>query len=124
MKPYPTLRTERWVLREFTLKDAPELHQLAQAWEVARMMLRHPHPYEEGMAEEWISGLRPMFEVGKGTTFALELRQGEHSSAPFRCIRGRRTGRPCWVRRELAYWASGSACLTRAEDTPPRRSQR
>ncbi len=76
MKPYPTLRTERLALREFTLEDAPELHQLAQAWEVARMMLRHPHPYEEGMAEEWISGLRPMFEVGKGTTFALELRQG------------------------------------------------
>ena len=76
MKPYPTLRTERLALREFTLEDAPELHQLAQAWEVARMMLRHPHPYEEGMAEEWISGLSPMFEVGKGTTFALELRQG------------------------------------------------
>jgi [ribosomal protein S5]-alanine N-acetyltransferase len=76
MKPYPTLRTERLALREFTLEDAPELHQLAPAWELARMMLRHPHPYEEGMAEEWISGLRPMFEVGKGTTFALELRQG------------------------------------------------
>jgi [ribosomal protein S5]-alanine N-acetyltransferase len=39
------------------------------------MMLRHPHPFEEGMAEEWISGLRPMFEVGNGTMFAVELRQ-------------------------------------------------
>jgi [ribosomal protein S5]-alanine N-acetyltransferase len=75
MEPYPTLRTERLVLRGFTLEDAPELHRLAQPREVARMMLRHPHPFEEGMAEEWISGLRPMFEVGNGTMFAVELRQ-------------------------------------------------
>jgi ribosomal-protein-alanine N-acetyltransferase len=76
MEPYPTLRTERLVLREFTLEDAPELHRLAQAGEVARMMLHHPHPYEEGTAEQWISGLRPMFEVGYGTTFALVQREG------------------------------------------------
>ncbi len=52
MEPFPELRTERLVLREFTLGDAPELHRLAQARKVARMMLRHPYPYEEGMAEE------------------------------------------------------------------------
>ena len=58
------------------LEDAPELHRLAQAGEVARMMLHHPHPYEEGTAEEWIRGLRPMFESDKGTTFAVVLREG------------------------------------------------
>jgi RimJ/RimL family protein N-acetyltransferase len=58
------------------MADAPELHRLAQSREVARMMLHHPHPYEEGMAEEWIQGLRPMFEAGKGTTFAVVLREG------------------------------------------------
>jgi len=76
MEPYPTLRTERLVLREFTLEVVPELHRLAQAGEVARMMLHHPHPYEEGMAEEWIRGLRPMFESGKATTFAVVLQEG------------------------------------------------
>src|SRR5215212_7088077 len=76
MEPYPTLRTERLVLREFTPEDAPELHRLAHAGEVARMMLHHPHSYEEGTAEQWISGLRPMFEVGYGTTSALVLRKG------------------------------------------------
>jgi hypothetical protein len=42
MGPFPTLRTERLALREFTLVDAPELHRLAQAREIARTMLRHP----------------------------------------------------------------------------------
>jgi ribosomal-protein-alanine N-acetyltransferase len=76
MDPFPTLRTDRLVLREFAMADAPELHRLARSREVARTMLRHPHPYEEGMAEEWIKGLRPMFESGKGTTFAVALREG------------------------------------------------
>jgi RimJ/RimL family protein N-acetyltransferase len=76
MEPFPTLRTERLVLREFALGDAPELYRIARAREVARTMLRHPHPYEEGEAERWISGLRPMFEAGIGTTLAVVLREG------------------------------------------------
>ena len=76
MEPYPTLHAERLVLRAFTLDDAPTLRQLAQAREVARTMLNLPHPFEDSMAEEWIRGLRPMFESGKGTTFAVVLREG------------------------------------------------
>jgi RimJ/RimL family protein N-acetyltransferase len=76
MEPFPLLRTERMVLREFTPEDAPELRQIAQPWEVARTMLHLPHPYDEGAAEEWIAGLRPMFESGTGTTFAIVLREG------------------------------------------------
>ncbi len=76
MDPFPTLRTDRLVLREFATADAPELHRLAQSREVARMMLHLPHPYEEGTAEEWIRGLRPMFESGKGTAFAVVVREG------------------------------------------------
>ena len=77
MEPFPTLHTDRLILREFAMADAPQLHRIAGTREVARMMLHHPHPYEEGMAEEWIRGLRPMFESGKGTTFAVALREGE-----------------------------------------------
>jgi RimJ/RimL family protein N-acetyltransferase len=76
MEPFPMLCTDRLVLREFAMADATELHLLAQSREVARTMLHLPHPYEEGMAEEWIQGLRPMFESGKGTTFAVVLREG------------------------------------------------
>jgi RimJ/RimL family protein N-acetyltransferase len=66
----------RLILREFAMADAPELHRLARSREVARTMLRHPHPYEEGTAEVWIRGLRPMLEAGKATTFAVVLREG------------------------------------------------
>ena len=76
MEPFPTLRTDRLFLREFAMADATELHRLAGSREVARTMLHHPHPYEEGMAEEWIRGLRPMFESGKATTFAVGLQEG------------------------------------------------
>jgi ribosomal-protein-alanine N-acetyltransferase len=76
MRPFPTLRTDRLILREFAMADAPELHRLAGSREVARTMLNLPHPYEEGTAEEWIRGLRPMFESDKGTTFAVVLREG------------------------------------------------
>jgi ribosomal-protein-alanine N-acetyltransferase len=77
MEPFPMLCTDRLVLREFAMADATELHLLAQSREVARTMLHLPHPYEEGTAEEWIQGLRPMFESGKGTTFAVVLREGD-----------------------------------------------
>jgi hypothetical protein len=35
MESFPTLRTERLVLRAFTLEDAPEVRRLAGAREVA-----------------------------------------------------------------------------------------
>lgn len=76
MDAFPLLRTVRLILREFGPADAPELRQIAQAREIARTMLNLPHPYDEGVAEEWIASLRPMFETGTGTTFAVVLREG------------------------------------------------
>ncbi len=55
MKPYPSLWTDRLVLREFTVEDASDVHRLVGEWEVTRMMSDVPHPYEDGMAEEWIA---------------------------------------------------------------------
>jgi len=76
VKRYPTLQTERLILREFTLEDAPEVRRLAGAPEIARMTLLIPHPYEDGMAEEWISSLRPSYEAGEQMIFAMVLREG------------------------------------------------
>jgi ribosomal-protein-alanine N-acetyltransferase len=75
MKPYPTLQTDRLVLREFTAEDASDVQHLASEWEVARTMLHVPHPYEDGMAEEWIATHRPAFEAGERLTFAVVLRE-------------------------------------------------
>jgi ribosomal-protein-alanine N-acetyltransferase len=68
MKPYPELNTDRLVLREFTPQDAPAVQRLVGEWEVARALAVVPHPYPDGMAEEWIATHRPAFEAGEYST--------------------------------------------------------
>ena len=116
MEPFPLLRTERLVLREFTPEDAPELRQIAQAWEVARTMLHLPHPYDEGAAEEWIAGLRPMFESGTGTTFAIVLREGSTLLGTVSLYTSAPDGSGVlgfWI--GLPYWNNGYAAEAVAE---------
>ena len=74
MKPLPKLRTDRLILREFVPEDAPEVQRLVGAREVART-LPVPHPYEDGMAEEWIASHRPAFEAARHVTLAVDLRE-------------------------------------------------
>jgi [ribosomal protein S5]-alanine N-acetyltransferase len=59
MKPFPTLHTVRLVLREYAAEDAPDVQRLVGEWEVARTLAVVPHPYEDGMAEDWIASHRP-----------------------------------------------------------------
>jgi RimJ/RimL family protein N-acetyltransferase len=67
----PTIRTQRLVLRPFTLDDAPALQELAGAPEVALGTLTIPHPYEDGMAEEWIAHTGPRWESGEALLLAM-----------------------------------------------------
>lgn len=53
MKKIPTLTTDRLVLCTFSLDDAPDVQRLAGDYDIARSTLFIPHPYENGMAEEW-----------------------------------------------------------------------
>ncbi len=71
MTPQPTLRTDRLALRPFALSDAPAVQQLAGAIEIAEMTLNVPHPYEDGMAEAWISTHSPRFAAGELANFAI-----------------------------------------------------
>ena len=68
----PRLRTRRLVLRAFGRGDAPRVRELAGAREVAANTLNIPHPYEEGMAEAWISTHPASLREGRGVTFAME----------------------------------------------------
>lgn len=70
----PTLSTDRLILRPFTLDDAARVRKLAGEWEIAETTANIPHPYEEGMAEEWISTHEDAFENETGVTFAVVLR--------------------------------------------------
>ena len=52
------------------LSDAPDIQSLADR-DIASTTLRIPHPYEDGMAEEWILSRQAVFDAGEGVAFAI-----------------------------------------------------
>jgi RimJ/RimL family protein N-acetyltransferase len=74
--PQPILNTPRLILRELTLADAPAVHRLAGEREVAATTRLIPHPYPEGLAEDWISGLADRYAKGENASFAITLKDG------------------------------------------------
>lgn len=74
MRTQPTLFTDRLAHRPLTLADAADVQRLAGERDIADMT-RIPHPYEDGVAEEWIRSTHEEFEKGEGATFAMTLRE-------------------------------------------------
>lgn len=99
MTQIPSLQTERLILRPFSLKDASDVKRLAGDPAIADTTLNIPHPYADGMAEEWIETHQSTFDGGVGVTFAITLRQsGELAGA----IGIRKNMR--FNRAEMGYW--------------------
>lgn len=67
------LETRSLRLRQFTLGDAPVVQRLADDPEIARWTFI-PHPYEDGIAEDWISSHAKELDQGTGVTFAVTLK--------------------------------------------------
>ena len=101
MGQMPTLTTTRLILRPFTLDDAPTVRENVGKWDVARTIPNMPHPYEEGMAEEWIGTHAARYDNGEGISLAITLRAdglliggvGLRINAAFRSA-------------EIGYWVS------------------
>ena len=99
MPQQPDLRTERLLLRSFNLTDAQEVQRLAGNRDIASTTLNIPHPYEDGMAEDWIGSHRQQFEKGEGVVFAITpLGSGQLIGAIGLVILKDRD------RAELGYW--------------------
>jgi RimJ/RimL family protein N-acetyltransferase len=103
----PRLDTARLALRPFRLADAPEVQRLAGDPEIADATLL-PHPYEDGMAEAWITSQAADFAAGPGFNFAVErLTDGalvgsiglETDTAGNQAKLGYWVGRPYWGQR-------------------------
>jgi len=77
MKERPTIQTDRLVLRPFTLADAPDVQRLAGDRDIASTTSNLPHPYEDGMAEQWIGTHQERYENGELVNFAIVLRSNE-----------------------------------------------
>jgi len=56
------------------MDDAADVQRLAGAREIADTTLSIPHPYEDGMAEQWIANHRAEYEEGTSVIFAVVLR--------------------------------------------------
>jgi RimJ/RimL family protein N-acetyltransferase len=74
MKERPTLETTRLLLRPFTLGDAQDVQRLAGDREIASTTLNVPHPYADGMAEQWIGTHQEKYERGERVNFAIVRR--------------------------------------------------
>jgi RimJ/RimL family protein N-acetyltransferase len=73
-KERPTLQTKRLILRPFALADAPEVRRLASDRAIADTTLSIPHPYPDGLAEEWIGTHQARYEQGTQVSFAIVRR--------------------------------------------------
>jgi RimJ/RimL family protein N-acetyltransferase len=71
MSTQPELHTERLVLRPFCQSDAADVQRLAGDRAIAATTLSIPHPYENGMVEEWIESLARDYSEGNGVVFAV-----------------------------------------------------
>ena len=98
MKERPTLRTERLILRPFTLDDAPAVQPLAGAYEVALNTLMIPHPYPDGMAEQWIGTHSADFDEERSENFAID--DGQLAGAVGLIFKGDGIA-------EIGYWIRG-----------------
>ena len=107
MDSLPVLETDRLQLRSFALTDATAVQELAGAVEIASMTANIPHPYLDGMAEEWIGGHAEAFARGELANQAITLRSTAEligaiglviSAQQHRAELGYWIGRPYWGR--------------------------
>ena len=100
MATRPTLTTERLILRPFVPEDAADVQRLAGDRAIADTTLNIPHPYEDGMAEEWISTHQRMFDEDKGLTLAVTAKHGGDLIGAISLMGINRR----FSRAELGYW--------------------
>lgn len=73
MPEFPTLQTERLILRAFQMDDAPAVEKYVADKAIAATTLNIPHPYTRENAEEWVGTHQEAFENGQAVHFAITL---------------------------------------------------
>lgn len=68
---FPILKTQRLTLRPFSLDDAKTVQKLAGDPQIAATTATIPHPYLDGMAEDWISKHQDWFQKGVSVDWAI-----------------------------------------------------
>lgn len=95
----PTLETARLKLRPFGIEDAGRVQELAGDYEVAKTTLNIPHPYGDGVAEQWISTHQQQFADSKGITLCIEMKENNEVVGAIGLEVNKRH-----KRAEMGYW--------------------
>jgi ribosomal-protein-alanine N-acetyltransferase len=99
VKERPIIHTARLMLRPFCEADARAVQRLAGEREVASTTLNIPHPYEDGVAAQWIGTHREQFERGESVVFAVVRRTDDDLVGAIELSISPRDSRA-----ELGYW--------------------
>ncbi|WIV20299.1 GNAT family N-acetyltransferase [Paenibacillus polygoni] len=78
MKELPMIPLQRLSLRPFRQEDAEQVQQLAGDKYIAEMTLYIPHPYEDGMAKEWIDTHSEQFNKERSLTLAIVHKEEDY----------------------------------------------
>ncbi|WP_106767511.1 GNAT family N-acetyltransferase [Paenibacillus faecalis] len=78
MKMLPTIPLDRLILRPFSLEDAKVVQELAGDKYIAETTLYIPHPYEDGIAEEWIKTHADHFNENRSLTLAIAHKEQKY----------------------------------------------
>lgn len=108
MSARPTVETARLVLRPFALSDAADIQRLAGDRAIADTTGNIPHPYEDGVAEEWIAKHQDIFDQGKGVHFAIAAKPDGHlvgAISLMSMVTGHQAELGYWIGKP--YWNQG-----------------
>ncbi len=72
---FPGLKTNRLILRALEFADAGQVQKLAGERDIAAATLLIPHPYLDGMAEDWIKLTHQQFKDDKALTWAITTQE-------------------------------------------------
>jgi [ribosomal protein S5]-alanine N-acetyltransferase len=95
----PLLLTKRLLLRPFMLSDAADVARLAADFAIADTTLNIPHPYEEGMAKQWILESKLKFESKEVANYAITCKSNKELIGSIGLEINLR-----FDRAELGYW--------------------
>ncbi len=107
-KSIPQLDSHRLKYRPLTLSDASRVQLLAGHPKIAETTATIPHPYLDGLAEQWISGHEKACSEGRGLDWGIELKSSSILIGNISCFidsKNKKVEIGYWVGHQ--YWSQG-----------------